>query len=216
MNPFVHVVESPSPEDLLDNRTEGKMICDFFDLSQIPYFYSLATNLATFEQSLTNRLIQATEKYNTLPILHFSMHGDNDGIFLTNKEKLTWQDLARYIQPLSNIFEGRLMICMSSCFGGNAFQMAMDQGLNKPFGYLIGNMEKVSWKDASIGFATFYHRLFGRANIDDAFNAMQCASGNSSFKKWSGQHIKENYIELLQQIKIVNSIRETLRGGLFQ
>jgi hypothetical protein len=87
MNGFVYVIESPSSLDLLDGRTEGRALCQALSLAEIPYWYSLVTDRESLGQAIGPRLVEA---WKTLggkpPILHFSMHGNQEGVALTNRE----------------------------------------------------------------------------------------------------------------------------------
>lgn len=38
---FVHIIESPSANDILEERTEGKALGEFLRLAKIPYCYNL-------------------------------------------------------------------------------------------------------------------------------------------------------------------------------
>jgi hypothetical protein len=59
---FVHIVESPSPADLLDSRTEGKVLSEALDLAGIKRFYNLATNEEMFKKAIWDRLIECWQK----------------------------------------------------------------------------------------------------------------------------------------------------------
>ena len=69
--PFVHVIESPSPADLLDGRTEGRVLWEALRLADIAQTYSLATNRETLELALTTRLTAAWKQHN-----EFGRHTD--------------------------------------------------------------------------------------------------------------------------------------------
>lgn len=199
---FVHLIESPAPRDLLDGRTEGRILCEAFDLAGIPHCYNQVANDQMLCESLGSRLSESWQEFGAFPILHFSMHGDQHGIQLTDGFDLTWNDLALRTEVLANALRGALIICMSTCFGATGCSMAMDESEKKPFCSLIGNMGSVSWTDAAIGFTAFYHRLFKGASIDTALDAMKQASGNNQFVKWDGRSVKNSFIEFMKQQRV--------------
>jgi hypothetical protein len=80
---FVHIIESPADFDLLDGRTEGRVLLEALNLSSVPAAYSLVTTRTTLDEALGNRLIQAADYYKRIPILHLSLHGNSQGIELT-------------------------------------------------------------------------------------------------------------------------------------
>lgn len=98
---FVHVVESPSSVDLLDGRTEGRVLLEALGLSDVPATYNLVTSRATLKEALGNRLVDAMGSWKRFPILHFSLHGSAEGISLTDCEFISWRDLRELLLPIN-------------------------------------------------------------------------------------------------------------------
>ncbi len=99
--PFVYIIESPKPDDLLDDHFEGKLLGEALGLAQIPYSYSLSTSKEMFVRCMGPRLFDEILRLRSLPILHLSMHGDQNGIVLTNGECIEWSELAELVRPLA-------------------------------------------------------------------------------------------------------------------
>ena len=89
INGFVHIIKSPSSIDLLDGRTEGRVLSEALHLTEIPHWYSLAADRTMLLEALGPRLAAAWHQWRRFPILHLSMHGDAQGIALTSCEVLT-------------------------------------------------------------------------------------------------------------------------------
>lgn len=182
------MIESPSSEDLLDGRTEGRVLLETLRLASIPAWYSLATTRETFEKSLKERLVQAVREIpDKWPILHLSMHGNHDGIGLTDGDFISWNELKSLLSELMDAMAGGLLICVSSCFGTSAMRMAMQMDQNHTFWALVGHHKEADWSDAAIAFSTFYHHFLKlRAHITDSVSAMKVASGETTFRSISG------------------------------
>lgn len=196
-NSFVYVIESPSPNDLLDGRTEGRSLCESLRLSNIPHWYSLASNRETFLIALGQRLADAWNNYGRLPILHFSVHGNNNGIGLTNGDFITWSEFEAYLAPLNNWVNGGLLICMSACFGFSAQCMAAQNTNNSTYWALVGNTHEATWADAGVAYTTFYHLLFKGADIDTCVANMRTASHDSNFYYIYGEHARRNWLNFI-------------------
>lgn len=198
-NNFVYVIESPADTDLLDGRTEGRSLCEALHLAEIPHWYSLVTTPKTFEESLGMRLHQALKHFGKLPILHLSMHGDNEGVALTNGEFLPWENLRKLLMPLTNAMEGNLLVCMSSCFGSSGCRMAMHEEKEHPFGVLVGNTQSALWSDAAIAYISFYHLLFNKdISVEKCVERMCMASGDNNFVVFSGSSVKANWTSFME------------------
>ena len=198
---FVHIIESPSANDLLDGCTEGRSLGEIFTLAKIPHCYNLATNKETFKYALLNRLIEAYNYYKKYPIRHLSLHGNQEGVGLTDKTFLSWAELQKLIAPLTNDMQGGLLICMSSCFGASGCRMAMYEGEDQPFWALVGNKSEVSWKDAAIAYATFYHLWFKGFPVEECVNRMKLASDNFYFDLLSGHKVKSDWAEYMKNLR---------------
>lgn len=139
------------------------------------------------------RLFDEILRLRSLPILHLSMHGDQNGIALTNSEYIEWSELAELIRPLAKILEGRLIISPSACYSVAGCRMAMTNSSDLPFGLLVGSLSQVAWADAAVAYVAFYHRLFKGASVHDAINAMKSASGESGFAVFDASAVRESW-----------------------
>lgn len=192
---FVYMIESPSSEDLLDGRTEGRVLLETLRLADVPSWYSLATTREMFEKSLNERLAQAVRDIpDKWPILHLSMHGNHDGIELSNGDFVSWGDLKSLLNDLMDAMAGGLLICVSSCFGTSAMRMAMQMDQSHTFWALVGNHKEAEWSDAAIAFSTFYHHFLKlRRTITDSVVAMKVASGDDNFQEYFGANLKNDW-----------------------
>lgn len=196
---FVHIVESPSAQDLLDGRTEGRSLSEALQLARIPFSYSQAVNIRTFEESIGQRLRASIESHRLPPILHFSAHGNSDGIGLTSGEFLPWLDLQKLLEPMHKAFGTGLLICLSACEGAQGIQMAMTNGSERPFWALVSHRGAVSWSDCAVGYIAFYNLFFKGRSVSEAVTAMNAATGDTNFIVWSGEQIKRDWLNRVQQ-----------------
>lgn len=190
---FVHIVESPSSADLLDGRTEGRVLSEALRLAGIPYSYNLAVDKAALEESIGPRLDAAAKACGKLPILHLSMHGDEYGVGLTSGEHLHWDDLRTMLMPLMRKMNGGLLISMSSCFGASGCRMAMYSGNDPHFWALVGNTGNAAWADAAIAYVSFYHLFFKGIPLETCVHSMCVASGDTNFQHFDGAKTKAGW-----------------------
>ena len=198
---FVYVIESPSDADLLDGRTEGRSLCEALRLAEIPRWYSLVTTSKTFEESIGGRLSEALSQRRLPPIIHLSMHGNNDGIGLTNGDFISWEDLRKLLAPLTNAMNGGLLICMSSCFGSAGCRMAMHEDSDQPFWALVGNKASAVWADAGVAYITFYHLFFKNFPVEECVNRMRLASGDPNFDWFPGRAVKADWAAHMANVR---------------
>jgi hypothetical protein len=206
LNAFVYIIESPSNLDLLDERTEGRLLSEAFKIAGIQHKYNLASNKEMFIEALCSRLPMICNQLQELPILHLTMHGNKNGIQLTSGDFLTWNELYQLILPLKRYMNGNLLICMSSCEGFYAISMEMNIDGEPPLFALVGSPQTVGYHDSAIAYTTFYHLFFKGKNIEECVQAMRIASGDSNFdfqfgvtvKDLTFQHIQTSFARILQ------------------
>ena len=148
---------------------------------------------------MRERLLAAMQKHQSHPIFHFSMHGNKDGIVLTDRTFVDWACLRNLIAPVTNAATYGMLICMSTCYGANARQIAVETATEVKLWALVGNRNEASWADAAIGYATFYHRLFKGAPISEAVDAMKHASGNPDFELMHGHQLRTGWKDFSSQ-----------------
>lgn len=180
---FVYVIESPSALDLLDGRTEGRALCEAISVSGIPYFYSLVTNKETLKIALADRLDTASHNFGSaVPVLHFSMHGNEHGVALTSGDFITWAELEFLLNDVNQKCNSTgMLLCMSTCHGIHAQRMAVADLTRRPFWALVGNSFSTQWSDSAVAYIAFYHRYFKGIGINDCVTAMKFASGDQNF-----------------------------------
>ena len=219
---YVHIVESPSPDELLDGITEGGALCGFLDIAGIQYSYNLAIDLDQFDIAMTNRVEEAIDKFRKIPILHLSTHGNGQGIQLTDQSLFSWPVLADYLRPIHE-YIGGLDVCMSCCYGAYGTQMAEEiKKINIPYRWIAGSFSEIYLRDAILAYATLYLGLHSGVDDDDIrclIRAIQVATGISDFDIWHGELVQEAYSqELIEEIRkeickeILERIRRRHRG----
>ncbi|OKH42916.1 hypothetical protein NIES2101_31890 [Calothrix sp. HK-06] len=199
MQPFVYIIESLRVEDIQNNQVLGKVLTQSLDFFKIPHHYGFVNSVSGFIEALTSNLYASCEARQGFPILHFIMHGSEDGVQLGNGEIITWQDLRYLLSPLVREMGNYLIICMSSCYGFSGCKMAMYFDNDFTFHSLIGNDNSLYFNDALAAYIVFYHRLFKGDAISDCVAAMNSASGDGNFRHTSSREAQDFFFQHIRQ-----------------
>lgn len=195
--PFVHIIESPSDQDLINNHAEGRALCEALHASGIPSRYCTAASYRTFSLAMTRDLTDAWNQFRQPPVLHLAMHGSRDGLGFTNGDVVTWETLRLWLSYLNSYVGGQLLVGLSACFGSAGIAMSMNNDVARPFGTLVGNRDTVALGDLIVGFTTFYHLLLVRQrSLTDAVAAMRQASGNDRFASFGDAWVQQLWREM--------------------
>ena len=192
--PFVYIVDSLSSEDLFEGYSIAMALRDSLNAIGIPTVYTLATNEKTFEKAFQLRLIEYSNLFNSVPIIHLCMHGNVEGISLTDRTLIKWSNLKNLLMFPQEL----LCLCMASCYGINA--QAMANAYDSAFNFLVGNTDQVLPSDVTVAYLAFYNHFFHKdATIEQAVEAMKSASGDRNFVYTTGDETKKRYSSLLPQ-----------------
>jgi len=187
----VYIIESPSAEDILDKRKEGLALSEILSLANISNVYYNVSDRNTFAQAfyrIGNDISTSNQDLGSVTI-HFSMHGNKDGIELTSGEFMEWQELHQNIKSLNDSIGygevkwapgkkyGFANLSFSVCHGYNAIAMKA-YGEESPYTTVLGPTRAVNWSDSLIAFATYYHLTIHKdANWREAVVLMNYAAG---------------------------------------
>ncbi len=196
---FVFVVESPSAVDLYHRRSEGDLIRQAVKLNGIPCILKTAISLQAFDACLKIGLAEAMASLQGfIPVLHISVHGDKEGIQLSNGYNMNWGELREHLRPVNQALGGSLVVCMSSCEGYMGVRMAMyPEDLHLPYYALIGCSDKPTWSETAVAFATLYHQLCRGEHVTSAVEAMRVASGNGQFWLEHAENSRQSFIDYI-------------------
>ena len=204
IDPTVFVIESLADRDIRDGRSEGEALSAALRLACITSHYFNVKDLQSLTECLTEigRLTVAKKKCGgqdmlTVPHLHFSAHGNEDGLALTGGDFVPWAGLRIMLLGLGKAtgYIGPSGYCLflatfSACDGAFARQMFVGEpppeikdGMfggkaPKPCIGVVGPAEPVTWSDSLTAFVTFYHlNLVKDVPAQAAVSVMNQAAG---------------------------------------
>lgn len=184
--PFlVYVIESNRPDEIAAGMSEAAALSHVLHFSGIPVKVAAGHDKGSLGTSLA-ALVQQALPYG-IPVVHISSHGNEQGIFLTSGEFVSWGELFQMLEPLHQARSGQYFLSMSCCKGLNALALVMGN-LQRPFLGIIGCADEVAWADNVIAFATFYHLSQKGRSASEAVEAMKTASGHHGYRFVAGDH----------------------------
>ena len=182
VNYHIYYFESPKPEDIIYSRGHGYIYESFFNQLNLDFTYHFVESEKAFLNKIELLFSDVISLSNTkeilLPIMHFDIHGDDNGISFTNDNHvLSWLRLGNIIAEINLKVSGVLGIVMASCKGYSSINMLKKEN-KKPYLFLIGPKSAIKWKDVLIAVMTFYHQYINHdQTIDLSVNIMNIASG---------------------------------------
>jgi len=205
---FVFIIESPTINEREMGVNEGNIIKHAAKQNGITCFLETISSLSEFEDCLFKLTDAMNDHPDCMPILHISAHGNDEGIGLSNNDYINWDKLREMLRPVNEASNNEsLILCMSSCRGYKAVDMAMhpNKTQNLPYFALIGTDEKPTWEQTKQAFTTLYHQLNLGKHIDPAVRAM---SEISACEFWvrNSENARQDYIDLINSPNLVELI----------
>lgn len=180
----VYIVETLNPKDFYERRLDGHAANEILRILGTRTEYRIA-----FTQSLVECAIaEATE--GNFEVLHFSSHGDNEGIRLTNGKNLNWSEFVELIKPVSGPEKA---LVMATCGGGDKELAKALIAADVVFGWVFGSTaETVAFSDSCLAWSILYNRLFDhgfeRKDLKVTLKAINAAiAGDFVYRRWDGK-----------------------------
>jgi len=192
---------------------EGKLLEEGLRLCGVASLRRPVTDAASFGQALIDAYAEASQNKHLLPVLHFSAHGNNSGIELTDGTFITWSQLEPVLEAFNCELQGNLCVCMSSCNGYLSATHALGSA-DRLWKVLVGNIGSPTWNDTAIGFASFYHLLAKGKTVDEAVAGMRAASGNADFRVIDGEKLQSIRKEMVRVLKYDPQLAARLRAAV--
>lgn len=207
---FVYIIESPSPSDLYHRRLEGDLIAQAVRLDGIPCVSRLAITAEAFKAAIVVGLPEEMKAHRNLPpVIHISAHGGKKGIQLSDGSLLTWEDLRTLLQPVNVALNGALILCMSSCDGFTAIEMAMREHEGEcAFGAIVGHAGSPTWSETAVAYAAFYHLVSTGHDLLKSVEAMRAAAGTPEFQISTASLVRTKYLEKLNEARAQGATRQ--------
>lgn len=127
--------------------------------------------------SILENIRKECETENTVPIIHFEVHGSSnkDGIILKSRQLITWNDLYNSLLEINTLTKMNLFLTMAVCYGACFMQeMRIDRAV--PFYGLIGSFEVLKVSDLYIRYYEFYTEFLQSLALDKAFTKLREAN----------------------------------------
>ena len=177
-------------------------MCEILALSEHPHDHTFAVDRTQFIRALDlsdgSRLRSKWLAEGVPPVIHLSMHGNQDGIALTSGENISWGELREILMPINASMQNGLLVCLSTCYGYSGTRMDMYFDEKPPFWAIVGSGGDVTWGDSLQGFSTFYHHWFKGAAMLECAERMRQASGHSLFLGQAGKDSRSGYANYLR------------------
>lgn len=196
MPPYkLFLLESDREEDLqlglTEGATEGAALSEALKLAQVPNRRFTVVDKNELLECLVCIQREHVQSLQTMALtgdpaficwLHFSCHGNEDGLGLSGGDFLTWGELRSallgfFFHP-AHASSPMVLISLSACKGVAAGKIMFADP--PPYGcsVLVGPNRAVTWADSLTAFVSFYHlTLIKRLTADEAVAGMNHAAG---------------------------------------
>ena len=175
----VFVIESQGANDHFEDRLEGRGLCEFLRIAQVPYAYKSVIDLDHLELAL-DMVCASSATY-----VHFSCHGDHDGISLTDGTFVTWPDFHDLVWHRCNRALQRKVLVFSACLVGGGVEALLD--MHSTFcAQIIAPTRKIGWDEGLATFSAFYYRAKGSTSLRSDVEVMNSIVGDDAFARFKG------------------------------
>lgn len=117
--------------------------------------------------SLLRELKNQIKTKKLFPILHFETHGSPNGLYLSNGEEITWQELFKETREINLLLKNSLLINLSMCYGISMLSK-INPSERAPFRAIVGTSTPISWNLLLDSFDIFYNNYFFSFSLESS------------------------------------------------
>ena len=160
-------IESLGQSELDQNISPVKLLREYFNSTTYLCFYYFPRTLAEFEDVFSDICMQVRAiKERGFPeiILHFSCHGSENDLLLTDGSIVPWDDLRSLLFIVDEALDegygensfSTLVVVMSACYGIYASRIDSDERLKSLIAIILGPEYEISITAAMASYLLFY------------------------------------------------------------
>ena len=123
-------------------------------------------------QALLASILDDVRNGMATPMLHFALHGDEDGIFLASDEFMEWDDLSDAIIAINVATRNNLFISLAACHGFFLANVQSKSITRSAFFILLGRKDEHGGGDFSIDYQRFYTIFTTTLDIASAMDSL--------------------------------------------
>lgn len=185
----IYIIESfdgindPNVGKSLKNRID-KIITVSNSKSTVRYFDVLTSQQLFKSLGVIKR---SCKENDTLPVIHFCMHGNRDGLCLKNHEEVSYDELSEHLSEVNEAAKGEILLIMDAC-RGNKITLRLNPFLTRPFHSIFGSSKIIGMWEPLDGFIGFYRELIKTSRWNAAVRQFRrhCPKEQSLFENQSG------------------------------
>ncbi len=183
----VYIVESLDPKDFYERMLDGHAANEILRILGTRTEYRVA-----FTRKLARRAIAEAAR-GDYEVLHFSSHGNSEGVFLTDERFLTWAEFVELIRPAAGADKA---LVMATCGGGDKALTKALTAAGVVFGWVFGSTaDSVHFSDSCLAWSILYNRLYDyglkREKLKITLKAINAAIvGDFVYRRWTGKRYR--------------------------
>lgn len=146
-------------------------------------------------QTLAASLADAYETNRLLPLLHFEIHGNEQGLVLSNKELVTWAEVGTFTRSINILLRNKLFITLATCKGAFILKSIASSSMLAPFWGMVGPKDVIYHYELVEDFSAFYAELLTNFDLQQAIDTLNSSNLRTPYILMTAEAIFENFIE---------------------
>jgi hypothetical protein len=140
-------------------------------------FYSI--NCKEDLEDLFKDILEAVKMRELVPVIHFEIHGSEEGLHLKNTEFVPWSAIVDFLSEINSVTKNNLLVTFATCFSSYILNY-IDINKKCPFWSFVSTHTPIRNEDIAISYTQFYDILLTDRNFDKAVEALNQHNPNTA------------------------------------
>lgn len=164
------IIESLTSNDYASGHYLYKRLTEQETILPIIQYYSIKSKVEM--QTLLSSILEDVKNGMATPMLHFALHGNEDGIYLASDEFMEWKDLSDAIIAINVATRNNLFISLAACHGFFMANVQSKSVTRSAFFILLGRKDEYGGGDFSLDYQRFYTIFTTTLDIASAMDSL--------------------------------------------
>lgn len=132
--------------------------------------YTISTKSELIE--ILQNIIERIKNEFFFPILHFEIHGYEDGICTNSGECISWREIIPFFREINILLKNLLLVVLGVCKGVSIIKY-IGTDTRAPFKAIIGSAGEIKSWEIQQGFHAFYDTFFFSMDVFKSIKALR-------------------------------------------
>ncbi|GAA4789810.1 hypothetical protein GCM10023231_17220 [Olivibacter ginsenosidimutans] len=160
--------------------------------------------------NLASTLLEKLQPESAKPLLHFEVHGCEEGLQLASGEIVGWDEVGSCTRSINEYLGNTLFISLATCKGAHILK-SIDPTIRAPFWGILGPKQDISHEEVVNDFNGFYDELLNSFDLQKAIDILNDFNPSAVYVWMTSEFVFDEFLVPMIKKKLETKIERFKR-----